>query len=87
MRIYSYRSTCERTMGKECYVHGYHIYMYMDIWEAAIGEELNYKWEPSNSVGQYTVAVVKGDTVISHLSKKLAHRIGELSVTWDDMHI
>ena len=41
----------------------------MDIWEAAIGEELNCKREPNNSVDRYAVAVVKGDTVIGHLPK------------------
>ena len=58
----------------------------MDIWEAAIGEELNCKREPSNSIDRYAVVVVS-DTVASHLPKKLACRIGELSATWDDLHI
>ena len=42
-------------------------------------EELNSKREPSNSVDRYAVAVVKGDKIVSHLLKKLACRIGELS--------
>ena len=44
----------------------------MDIWEAAVGEELDCKREPSNNVDRYAVAVVKGDIVVGHLPKKLA---------------
>ena len=35
-------------MGKECCVHGYHVYS--DVWEATIGEELNCRQESSNSI-------------------------------------
>ena len=33
-------------MEKECCVRGYHVYS--DIWEAVIGEELDWQWDPSN---------------------------------------
>ena len=37
------------TIEKECCIHGYyvHVCVYMDIWEAVIGEELNCKREPA----------------------------------------
>ena len=41
-----------------------------DIWEAAVGEELNCKREPSNSVNRYTMAVVKGDIQLSVTYRK-----------------
>ena len=34
-------------MEKECCVCGYHVYS--DIWEAVIGEELDWQWDPSNA--------------------------------------
>ena len=45
---------------------------YYNIWEAAIGVELNCTREPSNCVDRYTVAIVKGNTVVGRLPKKLA---------------
>ena len=52
----------------------------MDIWEAAIGEELNCKREPSNSIDRYAMAIVKGDMVVGHLPKKLLIRMGGASL-------
>ena len=34
------------TTKHECCIHGYHIYK--EIWDAAIGEELDSQWEPNN---------------------------------------
>ena len=57
-------------MEKECCVRGYHVYS--DIWEAVIGEELDCRWDPSNAIDRYAVAVVKSGTVVGHLPKKLS---------------
>ena len=35
---------------------GYHVYMYNDIWEAAVGEMLVCVREPRNAHDRYTVA-------------------------------
>ena len=55
---------------KECSIRGYHVYK--EIWEAAIGEELDCPREPSNAIDRYTVAVMKSGTVVGHLPKKLS---------------
>ena len=44
----------------------------MYIWEAAIGEELNCKWEPSNSLDRYAMAAVKDDIHLSVTYRKKA---------------
>ena len=48
----------EYSMERECYVRGYHVYI--DVWDAAIGEELDCQREPSNANDRYAVAVVDG---------------------------
>ena len=55
---------------KECSIRGYHVYK--EIWEAAIGEELDCRREPSNAIDRYAVAVMKSGTVVGHLPKKLS---------------
>ena len=57
-------------MERECCVRGYHVYI--DVWDAAIGEELDCQREPSNANDRYAVAVVKSGVVVSHLPKKLS---------------
>ena len=41
---------------KECSIRGYHVYK--EIWEAAIGEELDCRREPSNAsaIDRYAIA-------------------------------
>ena len=50
---------------KECCVRGYHVYQ--RVWDAAIGENLTCRREPTNESDRYAVAVMKDDTVIGHL--------------------
>ena len=66
-------------MEKECCVRGF--YVYSDMWEAIIGEELHCQQDLSNATDRYAVAVVKSGTVVGHLSKKLL-RIYSLSQFW-----
>ena len=45
----------------------------MHIWEAAVGEVLDCHREPDNANDCYAMAVVKSDTIVGHLSRKLSH--------------
>ena len=55
----------------ESFVRGYHAYM--DIWNPAIGEELQLKREPENTRDGCTVAVVKPDSyVVGHVPRLLS---------------
>ena len=58
------------TIHLDCCVHGYHVYQ--QVWDAAIGETLTCKREPTNKRDRYAVAVTKDGTVIGHLSRKLS---------------
>ena len=49
----------------ETVVHGYHLYM--EIWDAAIGETLQCEQEGKNIHTAYAVAVVKGGDVVGHV--------------------
>ena len=51
-------------------VRGYHVYK--DIWAAAIGEEQVCDREPTNMADRYAVAVLKQETVIGHLPRKIS---------------
>lgn len=42
---------------RACCVRGYHVYQ--AVWDAAVGEVLVCKREPTNAVDRYAVAVVK----------------------------
>ena len=55
------------TFEKYCYVRGHHIYQ--RVWDAAIGETLTCRQEPSD---RYAVAVTKDGTVIGHLLRKVS---------------
>ena len=54
-----------------CCVCGYHVYM--DVWDAAIGEELDCQREPSNANDCCAATVVRSGIVVGHLLKKLLH--------------
>ena len=54
----------------EAMVRGYHIYE--DIWTAVVGEEFLCKREISNTFDPFTVAVMRGDTVIGHVPRKIS---------------
>ena len=58
------------TLERECCIRGYHVYKH--IWEAAIGEELDCRREPDNPNDRYAVAVVKSETVVGHLPRRLS---------------
>ena len=51
----------------ELCVRGYHLYK--NIWEAAIGEELQCERETRNTKDRYAVAVKKDGMVVGHLPK------------------
>ena len=55
----------------ELCVRGYHLYK--DIWEAAIGEELQCERETRNTKDRYAVAVKKDGMVVGHLPRKISH--------------
>ena len=47
-------------------------YLYQAIWTAVVGECLVCQREPLNCNDRYTVAVMKGDVVVSHLPRHLS---------------
>ena len=54
----------------EAMVRGYHVYK--DIWAAVHGEELPCQRELGNRVDVFAVAVMKGETVVGHVPKKIS---------------
>ena len=58
---------------KESCVNGYHVYK--DIWNAALGEELQCQRERGNSSDLYAVAVLKDRTIVGHLPRKMTKRL------------
>ena len=46
--------------------------MYQDLWETALGDELQCKREPSNLKDRYIVAVIKDKRVVGHLPQKIS---------------
>ena len=57
-------------LERDCVVRGYHIYK--DVWIASIGETLNCVRQTGNRFDRYAVAVIKNDTIVGHLPKKLS---------------
>ena len=49
---------------------GYHIYK--DVWVAMIGADLSCEREPLNHVDRYAVAVLKNDTIVRLIPKKIS---------------
>ena len=56
--------------GRDCCIHGYHVYK--EMWRATIGEELECDRQPENSSDRYAVAVKRSGVVIGHLPRKLS---------------
>ena len=54
----------------ESCLQDYHVYK--DIWAAMIVEVLLWEREPFNDVDRYAVAVLKDDTTIGHIPKKIS---------------
>ena len=55
---------------RACCVRGYHVYL--EIWEAVVGEVLVCEREPRNTADRYAVAVKKDGTIIGHLPRKVS---------------
>ena len=58
------------TLEWECCICGYHIYEHK--WEAAVGELLDCHREPDHANSCYAMAVVKSETIVGNLPKKLS---------------
>ena len=54
---------------RDCCILSYHVHK--EIWQASIGEELEYDREPENWYDCYAVAVKRIEVVIGHLPQKL----------------
>ena len=54
----------------ESCVRGYHVYK--DLWDASIGEDILCEREPFNNADRYAVAVLKDDTVVGHIPRKIS---------------
>lgn len=55
------------------YTRGHHVYC--EVWTPAIGEILSLKKEADNSHYQFSVAVVKNDTVVGHVPRPASRLI------------
>ena len=55
------------------YVRSYHVYM--DIWNAEVGQELVLKCEPEHSEDSHAVAVLNEDVIVGHVPYNLAPTI------------
>ena len=51
-------------------VRGYHYYQ--DVWDPVIGEQLECVQEPANLHDRYAVAVLKEETVVGHVPRKIS---------------
>ena len=54
----------------EAMIRGYHVYR--DVWSAVVDEELACKREPFNASDPFAVSVVKGETTLDHVPKKIS---------------
>ena len=52
----------------EAMIRGYHVYS--DVWSAVV-EELACKQKPFNTSDPFAVAVVKNDTTVDHIPRKI----------------
>ena len=52
------------------FMRGYHVYM--NIWDAVIGEKLELVREPTNLQDQTAVAVKKDQQIVGHIPKRLS---------------
>ena len=68
-QVHLYVSTMS-SFSVESMVRVYHVYK--DIWDAVVGEEFPCKREDGNRVDPFAVAVVRGDTVIDHVPRKIS---------------
>ena len=68
------------TLEMETCVRGFHVYK--AIWEAAVGEELECGRERGNRVDRYAMAVVKDETVVGHVPRKISCTDVQLKTLW-----
>ena len=61
----------DATFTVESMVRGYHVYK--DVWSASIDEHLPCRRETTNPADRFAVAVVKRDTVVGHVPKKISN--------------
>ena len=54
----------------EAMIRGYHVYC--DVWSAVVDEKLACKRKPFNASDPFAVAVVKGETTVGHVPKKIS---------------
>ena len=54
----------------ESCICGYHVYK--NLWDASIGEDILCEREPLNDADRYAVAVLKDDTVVGHIPRKIS---------------
>ena len=48
-------------------------HVYRDIWDASLGETLEYEREPTNEKDRYAVAVKKSGTIVGHVPKRISN--------------
>ena len=68
-----YRSLQDQKIASfsiEARAGGYHIYE--DIWSAVVSEEFPCKKEVDNTFDPFAVTVMRGDTVIGHVPRKIS---------------
>ena len=54
----------------ESFITGNHIYK--DIWRPTLGERLMCEREPENAYDQYSISVIKNDTIVGHIPKRIS---------------
>ena len=57
------------------FLKGYHAYQ--NIWDLVKGEIIQAKMEPTNSVGKYAVAAIRGGYVVWHLKKRTSKKFAK----------
>jgi len=68
-KIFCHFSSFNWQNGSLSCVRGYH--RYKNIWDAVVGEELQYERETGNESDSYTVAVKKDRVIVGHLLRKI----------------
>ena len=57
-------------MTMEAMIRGYHVYS--DVWSTVVNEELASKREPFNASDLFAVPVVKGDTTVGYIPRRIS---------------
>ena len=59
-----------KELGVASIVRGYHIYK--EIWTPFLMEHLECKWEEGNDKDRYAIAVLRQDTVVGHIARRIS---------------